>query len=350
MVLRLRAGQRRKLLRWAEKKGCPLTLRRCMAVAKVGQGLSYRAVARELLCSVSTVADAVRRYKQTGRHGLLDRRAGNGRRKVGEPYEAQLKHVLEGTPQDMGWLRTTWTRELLACELERRGLPRVSVTSVGRALERVGASLKRPQPVVLCPWPAPRRARRVWQLKCLAAHATANEPVFYADEMDVHLNPKPGRDWMLSGHRRLLVTPGNNRKGYVAGALESRTGRLSWVKGANKTSDLFIELLHALVQEHPRATRLHVILDNASMHHSQKTRRALAALGGRVVLHFLPPYCPSANKIERVWWDVHAHVTRNHRRADLDSLLGDVDAYLEGRNLHATSHPTLRNGYAPLAA
>ncbi|WP_434390306.1 hypothetical protein [Melittangium boletus] len=81
-----------------------------MAVAKVGQGLSYRMVALELLCSVSTVADSVRRSKQTGRHGLLDRRAGNDRCKVGEPYEAQLKQVLEGTPQDMGWLRTTESR------------------------------------------------------------------------------------------------------------------------------------------------------------------------------------------------------------------------------------------------
>ncbi|WP_434390417.1 transposase [Melittangium boletus] len=67
------------------------------------------------------------------------------------------------------------------------------------------------------------------------------------------------------------------------------------MSGANKKSDLFIELLHALVQAHPRATRLHVILDNASMHCGQKARRALEALGGRV----LPPYCPSANKIEQ---------------------------------------------------
>ncbi|MFP2924295.1 hypothetical protein ACLESO_03555 [Pyxidicoccus sp. 3LG] len=31
------------------------------------------------------------------------------------------------------------------------------------------------------------------------------------------------------------------------------------------------------------------------------------------MLHFLPPYCPEGNRIERLWLDLHANVTRNHR-------------------------------------
>nr|WP_253816460.1 transposase [Myxococcus xanthus] len=33
----------------------------------------------------------------------------------------------------------------------------------------------------------------------------------------------------------------------------------------------------------------------------------------RIVLHFLPPDCPEANRIERVWLDLHANAARNHR-------------------------------------
>ncbi len=36
------------------------------------------------------------------------------------------------------------------------------------------------------------------------------------------------------------------------------------------------------------------------------TKHALATLGGRVVLHFPPSYCPDANRIERVRRDIHA--------------------------------------------
>jgi DDE superfamily endonuclease len=52
---------------------------------------------------------------------------------------------------------------------------------------------------------------------------------------------------------------------------------------------------------------------------------------GRVVLHFLPPYCPQANRIERVWLDVHANVTRNHTCRSMLALMRRVHAYLTER-------------------
>jgi transposase len=58
--------------------------------------------------------------------------------------------------------------------------------------------------------------------------------------------------------------------------------------------------------------------------------RALASPGGRIVLHFLPPYCPDANRIERVWQDFQANVTRNHRRKTLKKLLANARRYLDG--------------------
>jgi transposase len=109
---------------------------------------------------------------------------------------------------------------------------------------------------------------------------------------------------MLPGQRRQVVTPGNNQKRYVAGALHSRTAKLTWVKGQRKTSALFIDLVRAVGEAYPDAKRLHFILDNAATHSSKKTKKALEQMGGRVVLHFLPPYCPEGNRIERVWWDV----------------------------------------------
>ena len=310
-------------------------------MVKVATGLSSQEAARALECAPSMVGNAVRRFAEAGRAGLQDRRRENGQRVVTEAFLARLERVLVGTPQDCGWLRTTWTREKLCLELERRGLKRVSVATMGRALSRLGAGLKRPQPVVLCPWPAWKRDRRLWEFRCRAASARTSEPVVYADEMDVHLNPKVGRDWMLKGHRRLLVTPGNNKKRFVAGALDARSGRLTWVSGKSKASGLFIALLSALDAAYASARRVHVILDNAAIHTSKKTRKALEKLGGRLILHFLPLYCPQGNRIERVWWDVHANVTRNHRRKNIQALMRDVDAYLAARNaeLDVTTAP-----------
>lgn len=39
--------------------------------------------------------------------------------------------------------------------------------------------------------------------ECCAEH-----PVFYEDEVDIHLNPKIGADWQLRGQQKRVVTPG----------------------------------------------------------------------------------------------------------------------------------------------
>jgi transposase len=68
-------------------------------------------------------------------------------------------------------------------------------------------------------------------------------------------------------------------------------------------------LLDQLVEEYPDAECIHVICDNFVIHSSKITQRHVAKLDGKVVLHFLPPYCPDDNPIERVWQDLHANVT-----------------------------------------
>ena len=52
--------------------------------------------------------------------------------------------------------------------------------------------------------------------------------------------------------------------------------------------------------------------------------------GQRIKLHFLPPYCPDHNKIERTW---HANVTRNHTCAILHELMRNVRYYLKRATL-----------------
>lgn len=92
-------------------------------------------------------------------------------------------------------------------------------------------------------------------------------------------------------------------------------------------------MLKKLAEEtYPDAKVIHVVLDNFSIHDSKITQAAVAEPGGRVKLHFLPPYCPQANRIERVWLDLHANVTRNHGCKDIVELMRNVSRYLASRN------------------
>jgi hypothetical protein len=66
-----------------------------------------------------------------------------------------------------------------------------------------------------------------------------------------HLSPKIGRDWMVPGQQKRVLTPGKNEKRYLAGAQDARTGELIWVAGEKKNSPLFLSLLWELTQRYP---------------------------------------------------------------------------------------------------
>jgi len=327
------ARRERSVMRSRSKLASSAVMRcRCKIIVSLVQGKSPAQLASGGLCSESQVYRVAQRFIEQGLLGMADYREDNGDNKVSEAYEAELLNILTGSPRDCGYARTTWTQELLIRVLAKRTRITVSATTISRLLKRHRVRLGRPKPIVGCPWPKARRLRRLRQIRKLARLRRRGEVVVYVDEVDIHLNPKIGLDWMLRGQQRQVLTPGKNEKRYLAGALDARTGKLTWVESDRKTSELFILLLWQLLKEHPRAKRIHVILDNYKIHHSQRTQLALAAAKGRIRLHFLPPYCPDHNRIERTWKDLHDNVTRNHTCRSMKQLMVEVHAYLRNRN------------------
>ena len=328
IVRHLPRAERRLLMRIVRKADDFATAMRFYAVALLGRGMSSPKIADILAIAVSTVVRAGHAYAAEGVAGLYDKRRSNGRPKADGAFRARVAEFLRGTPEDFGWKRPTWTRELLCLQAQREGRAVVTVSTMGRVLARLGARLGMPKPVVLCPWKRDAREARLAEIRALEERASAAEPVLYSDEVDVHLNPKIGRDWMLPGQQRRIVTPGKNEKFYLAGALDVRTGTLHTTGLAHKGAALFCVLLRDLAKHYRTARRIHLVVDNYAIHSARMTLRTLDELGGRIVLHFLPPYCPDANRIERVWQDFHANVTRNHRCKTMKALLGNAREYL----------------------
>jgi len=302
-----------------------------LMLLQVSKGKPVVEVAENLHVARSTVYRLLHRFRHQGWSALADRREDNGPTGVDDMFLLQLRKAVAGSPQDYGWSRPTWTQELL-CEVmaECTGL-RVSQATMSRLLRKIGARLGRPRPVLRCPWKKGRKTRHLRKIGQLIDKLPKNEVAVYADEVDIHLNPKIGFDWMLLGQQKEVVTPGQNVKRYLAGAKDVRTGLIHWVGGVYKRSGLFIELLKRLLKVYPAAKVIHVVVDNYIIHKSRQTQLALAAMP-RIRLHFLPPYSPSFNPIERVWLDLHAEVTRNHRCQTIDELMREVEYYLRHRN------------------
>lgn len=330
-ALSLRRPERRRIERLAHRTTEALVLVRCRVILKVALGSSRRRAARELGCVASTAWQIVARYLEEGEASLVDRRKDNGCLKIDEDMREGIRQILEQTPEAFGERRPTWTLELLARTIAGKLGIMISVGHLWRVLRDMGVRWGRPKPMVRCPWPRRRRERHLGVLRRLGATPVPREAVVYADEIDIHLNLKIGPDWMLPGTQRWVWTPGQNAKAYAAGAYDPRRNRMIYVEGDQKASWLFLNLLRALLAAYRGMRRIHVILDNYGIHKSVAVAAFLRNSGDKIRLHFLPPYCPDHNRIERVWLDVHANVTRNHRKPALRELLDEVQIYLARR-------------------
>lgn len=69
--------------------------------------------ARWLKVARSTVYRIAKRFRESGEAGLVDRREENGKRKLEEEYLTELHDVVASSPEEHGWKRPTWTREML---------------------------------------------------------------------------------------------------------------------------------------------------------------------------------------------------------------------------------------------
>jgi transposase len=306
---------------------------RYLLVVNVLNGRSARATAEVLEVPNTTVYRVLRRFRSYGEAGLQDGRADNGADKLDDNYVQRLYRVVRGRPQDYGWRRPTWTRELLVETLVRLTGVRVHPATRSRALAQIKARRGRPRQTVGCPWAKAATTRRLKRIRQVLATLPRRQRAFSEDEVAIHLNPKIGLDWMVAGQQKEVGTPGKNQKRYLAGAWDVRTGGVVWVEGERKTSYLFLDRLDRLRKTYADAPRLHLILDNYRIHSSVIVQAALHGyLAGRVVLHFLPPYCPDHNQSERVGQDLHANVTRNHRCATMAALMREVRYYLYKRN------------------
>ncbi|MDQ3754359.1 MAG: IS630 family transposase [Acidobacteriota bacterium] len=296
-------------------------------------GWSPTQIAAALFCSRSSVYRLVADYCagnfDLGLAGApeADAAAVPLRRKCASLKRSLLAEVSRA-PSAFGWCRTRWSCAALALELRARRGVSVAPDTIRHWLHQLGYVWKRARHVAKDD--DPERVAKLARIRSLIEGGMPSEALFFADELDIHLLPKIGYEWMLRGTQTEVMTPGTNQKNYLAGALNYLTGRMVHVVGERKNRFLFIDLLKMIDQKYPAAkfTTVYVVCDNYRIHTAQVVGEWLDA-HPRFELVFLPSYCPKANPIERAFGDVHDKCTRNHKRTRISDLVSDVVWHLK---------------------
>jgi putative transposase len=329
-TISLSAGERNALLEHLRKSPDPQLRLRAHIVLLLADGHTWGLITAVLYCSSRTVARWKGRFEQGGVEALLGLPKGSGAFFGARWAQLAAHWVTKRTPRAFGFLRSRWNCALVALLLCRDYHLSVSRETVRRWLHQEEVVWRRPRPVLRRQ--DPRKEEILQGLRQLLLGLPDDETVVFEDEVDLSLNPKVGRMWMLRGEQAEVVTPGDNDKRYLAGSLHWRTGKLIPTLGRKRDGKLFTEHLDDLRHSLRRYRKIHIILDNAKFHYqSQPLYEFLGEHSGRFAFHFLPKYAPELNPIERVWWVLHEQITRNHQCTTIEELVDLALAWLSER-------------------
>ncbi|EHL5834379.1 IS630 family transposase, partial [Salmonella enterica] len=313
--------------------------RRLIAILMLHQGMTVTDVARILCAARSSVGRWINWFTLHGAEGLKSLRPGRAPQWPVTDILQVLPLLVQRSPKDFGWLRSRWSTELLARIVNRIFNVTLHSSTLHRYLKRAGIVWRRAAPTLKIR--DPLYEEKQLAIEQALSEAPAEHPVFYQDEVDIDLNPKIGADWIPKGQQKRIATPGQNQKHYLAGALHSGSGKIHYVSGISKSSDLFISLLETLRRTYRRAKTITLVLDNYVIHKSRKVERWLEK-NTKFRLLFLPTYSPWLNPIELLWLSLHETVTRNHQCRYMWQLLRQVNQFMKA----ASPFPGNQHGLA----
>lgn len=180
-------------------------------------------VARTFCCAHPSVGRWINWYTRSGVEGLTSLPAGRSRRWPFEHICALLRELVKRSPGDFGYQRSRWITELLAIKINEVTGCQLHAGTVRRWLPAAGFVWRRAAPTLCIR--DPYKDEKIAAIHEALDECSAAYPVFYEDEVDIHLNPKIGADWQLRGQQKRVITPGQNEKYYLVGVLHSGTGR-----------------------------------------------------------------------------------------------------------------------------
>src|SRR5476651_938061 len=132
-----------------------------------------------------------------------------------------------------------------------------------------------------------------------------NEAVLFADAVHPTHAAQPAGCWAPAQEKLAIELTSGRQRINIHGAIDLVTGQTRMIEVETVDAVSTIKLLGSIEALYPMLVLIHVFLDNARYHHAKLVREWLSRPGCRIVLHFIPPYCPHLNPIERLWGLMH---------------------------------------------
>ena len=125
-----------------------------------------------------------------------------------------------------------------------------------------------------------------------------DEKIFFLDSSHPEHQTRLAYGWLPKGKRVAVAKTACQKRVHLIGAIELEKHQVS-VNTAEKVNSLSIKsFLAQLLEKYPKHKCLHLIGDNVGYHRSEEIK-AFIEKEKRLQVHYLSPYSPNLNPIER---------------------------------------------------
>lgn len=183
-----------------------------------------------------------------------------------------------------------------------------SISGMTKWLHANGFCYKKPHAV-------PAKANRELQRKFIKYYtelkrkAGKKEPIYFVDSVHPEYQTNLTYGWILKGERKLVPTTARQPRLNFIGGICLNGHRIIYQQADKVDAYTIAGFLCQLRKRHPEKCKIHIIWDNAGYHSDAEIQEF--AKGLAIELHYLPPYSPNLNPIERLWKIMHEKVSAN---------------------------------------
>jgi transposase len=293
----LTTKEREKLIARHRKERDKRVCDRIKAVLLFDDGYSYTQIARILLLDDETIRRHIDDYqhknKLTTSNGGSDSKLNNNETRELTDHLNEITYL--------------YVKDI--CQFVREQFGKIfTVSGMTKWLHANDFCYKKPHAV-------PAKADKEQQKKFIQYYnrlkkiAGKNEPIYFADSVHPQHQTQMAFGWILKGERKDIPTTAYQKRLNFIGGICLNGHRFIYRQVDQVNAVSICDFLWQLRKANPGKYRIHLIWDNARYHRNDEVRDFAKELG--IKLHYLPPYSPNLNPIERIWKLMHESVRYN---------------------------------------
>jgi len=279
---------------------------RIKAVLLTDKGWSPQQIAEALLISDQAVRNHLNDYKDSRK---LRPESGGSQEKLTPEQSRKLENHL----QEHTYL---YVKDIVAYVKIMFGVD-YTIHGMRHWLRRHSFSYKKPAVV---PGKANEQQQREWiaEYEKLRHTLPDNETICFMDGVHPTHNVQPAYGWIKKGVRKEISANSGSKRLNLSGMIDIMEHKVLVQEDTMLNAEATIRFFKKVEEAYPGKIRIHMFLDNAPYYRNKKVKEYLET--SKVVIHFLPPYSPNLNPIERLWKWMKERVIYNSYYEDFDDF------------------------------